>query len=148
MYRIYVLFHVLLVLSRYQIHKFILSQDTLHLIKATCQKPVVYLASHDYIHKIYFAFESECNVWSKLIFSIIFFVHNFPGCPFSSIPYNGACYGVHTFTNAVTQAPYTAAAGFPYALSFCENLSPAGKLILPKIAAENEFIQKLAKSTE
>ena len=81
-----------------------------------------------------------------LLFQIPYY---FPDCPFNSIPYDGKCHGVYTFTTAETQAPYTAdLIGFPAALSFCEKLSPAGNLILPESAAENEFIQKLAKLTE
>ena len=86
-------------------------------------------------------------------FLFLICVNHFTDCPFNSIPYNGACYGVYTFTSddfagVPMHNSQTQGVQFGVAKEFCENSSPAGNLILPESAAENDFIQKLAKLTE
>ena len=52
------------------------------------------------------------------------------------------------YTICQWEPPPPPGVAFGSAISFCKNLSPAGNLLLPKSATENEFVQKLAKLTE
>lgn len=52
------------------------------------------------------------------------------------------CYGVYTVSNADTKE------AIGNAKTFCEDLTPAGRLVLPTNIDENDFVQNLGKLTQ